>query len=96
MALCVGELKRFGISLNTIGRLLKRIDPERLSLLIDQLAVGEISELIVLVPHGNSSDDMPTCVTSWEQVAGVARADIASFFPIPIHEAISSKQKGIW
>ena len=96
MALCVGELKRFGISLNAIGRLLKRVDLERLSVLIDQLAVGEISELIVLVPHGGSSDDIPTCVTSWEQVASVARADIASFFPIPIHEAISSKQKGIW
>ena len=96
MALCVGKMKHFGISLNTIGRLLKRIDPERLSVLIDQLAVGEISELIVLVPHGNSSDSIPTCVTTWEQVASVARADSASFFPIPIHEAISSKQKGLW
>ena len=96
MALCVGELKRFGISLNAIGRLLKRINLERLSVLIDQLSVGEISELIVLVPHGSLSDSIPTCVTSWEQVASVARADSASFFPIRIHEAISLKQKGIW
>ena len=96
IALIVGELRRYSISLNAIGRLLKRVDLERLSVLIDQLAVGEISELIVLVPHGSSSDSIPTCVTSWEQVASVARADGASFFPIPIHEALSSKQKGIW
>ena len=97
MALCIAELKRFGISLNTIGRLLKRIDPERLSILIDQLSVGEISELIILVRDSNSQEsEVPTCVCSWEEVAAVSRTQGASFFPIPIHEAISSKQKGIW
>ena len=90
-------MKYFGISLNTIGRLLKRVDPERLSVLIDQLAVGKISELIVLVRDSNSQEsEVPTCVCSWEEVAAVSRTQGARFMPIETYEAISSKQKGIW
>ena len=97
IALCVGKMKHFGISLNTIGRLLKRVDPERLSVLIDQLAVGKISELIVLVRDSNSQEsEVPTCVCSWEEVAAVSRTQGASFMPIETYEAISSKLKGIW
>ena len=54
VALCVGELRRYKISLNAIGRLLKPLDLEQLDVMLDQLSVGAISELIILIPHCSS------------------------------------------
>jgi hypothetical protein len=57
VAIIVGGLREYGISLASCGRLLSRIDLDDLSHKTEQLQLEEINELIVLIPQRDDYDE---------------------------------------
>ena len=97
VALIVGELKEFGISLSGCGRLLSRVDLDLLGHCAAKLHLDEIEELIVLVPQRDDYDEeFPTTVTSWDEVRYFGKVEGVNFIPIPIADLLRAKCRGEW
>ena len=64
VAMIVGELREYGISLASCGRLLSRIDPDDLSHKTEQLQLEEINEFIVLIPQRDDYDEKLENITN--------------------------------
>ena len=97
IAMVTGELKEYGISLAHCGRLLSRINLDELGLKIDQLLLGEIDDLIILVPQRDDYDeDFDTAVTSWDEVRRFGRDEYINFIPCAIGDLLKAKTKGEW
>jgi len=97
VAMVTGELKEYGISLANCGRLLSRINLDELGHKIDQLLLGEIDDLIVLVPQrGDYDEEFDTVVTSWSEVQRFGRDEYINFIPCAIGELLHAKTRGEW
>lgn len=97
VAMVTGELKEYGISLANCGRLLSRINLDELGHKIDQLLLGEIDDLIVLVPQRSDYDEeFETVVSSWNEVQRFGRDEYINFIPCAIGELLRAKTKGEW
>ena len=61
-----GWLRKFGFSLAAIKRILSRVDIDDLSHKTEQFKLGEIEDLIILIPQrDNYDEEFPTIVTSF-------------------------------
>ena len=97
VAMIVGELREYGISLASCGRLLSRIDLDDLSHKTEQLQLEEINELIVLIPQRDDYDEeFPTSVVSWDDVRYFGRDEYINFIPVAIGDFLKSKLRGEW
>ena len=97
VALIVGELREFFISLSSCGRLLSRIDLDLLGHCIAKLHLDEIEELIVLVPQRDDYDEeFPTTVTSWDEVRHFGKVEGINFIPVAIGDLLKAKTRGEW
>ncbi len=98
MALIIGELQKYEISLPTCKKLIDRIDIEFFDDQVDLLQAGKIKELIVLIPsrHDLDLEDFPTVATSWDELVKFAQDEAINFFPIEIGEMLREKLKGNW
>ena len=97
VALIVGELREFFISLSSCGRLLSRVDLDLLGHCVAKLHLDEIEELIVLVPQRDDYDEeFPTTVTSWDEVKHFGAVEHLNFIPIPIGDLLKAKTRGEW
>ena len=97
VSMVVGELREYGISLSSCGRLLSRIDLDELSHCIAKLHLDEIEELIALVPQrGDFDKEFPTTVTSWDEVKHFGAVEHLNFIPIPIGDLLKAKTRGEW
>ena len=97
MAMVVGELREYGLSLACCGRLMARIDLDHLSHMIDRLETGEIHKLIVLIPQQNDLDhEFPPAVSSWNEVIHYAQEESINFIPCAVGELLKAKMKGEW
>ena len=96
VSMVVGELKEFGLSLSSCGRLLSRVDLDLLGHCVAKLHLDEIEELIVLIPQrGDFDEDFPTTVTSWDEVRHFGKEGI-NFIPCPIADLLKAKTRGEW
>ena len=97
VSLVVGELKEFGLSLSSCGRLLSRVDLDLLGHCVAKLHLDEIEELIVLIPQRDDYDEeFPTTVTSWDEVRHVGRVEYVNFILVAIHDLLKAKIRGEW
>ena len=97
VSLVVGELRAYHIPLSGCGRLLSRIDLDKLSHCIAKLHLDEIEELIVLVPRRDDYDEeFPTTVTSWDEVRHFGKEEGVNFIPIAIGDLLKAKTRGEW
>ena len=97
VSMVVGELREYGLSLSSCGRLLSRIDLDDLSHKTAKLHLDEIEELIVLVPQRDDYDEeFPTTVTSWDEVRHFGRVECVNFIPVAIHDLLKAKIRGEW
>ena len=97
VSLVVGELKEFGLSLSSCGRLLSRVDLDLLGHCVAKLLLDEIEELIVLVPQrGDFDEEFPTTVTSWDEVRHFGKEESINFIPIAIADLLKGKFRGEW
>ena len=97
VAMIVGELREYGFSLASCGRLLSRIDLDDLSYKTEQLQLEEINELIVLIPQRDNYDEgFPTSVVSWDDVRYFGRDEYINFIPVAIGDFLKSKLRGEW
>ena len=97
VSMVVGELREYGLSLSSCGRLLSRIDLDELSHCIAKLHLDEIEELIVLVPQRDDYDEeFPTTVTSWDEVRHFGKVESINFIPIAIGDLLKAKTRGEW
>ena len=97
VSMVVGELKEFGLSLSSCGRLLSRVDLDLLGHCVAKLHLDEIEELIVLVPQRDDYDEeFPTTVTSWDEVRYFGKVESINFIPIPIGDLLKAKTMAEW
>ena len=97
MAMVVGELREYGLSLACCGRLMARIDIDHLSHMIDCLVIGEIDELIVLIPQQSDLDhEFPPAVSSWNEVIHYAQEESINFIPCVIGSLLKAKLHREW
>ena len=68
---------------------------DNLSHKTEQLELGEIDDLIILVPQRDDYDEeFPTTVTSWDEVRYFGRDENIKFIPIAIGDALRAKTRG--
>ena len=97
VSMVVGELKEFGLSLSSCGRLLSRVDLDLLGHCVAKLHLDEIEELIVLVPQrGDFDKEFPTTVTSWDEVRHFGKVENINFIPVAIGDLLKAKTRGEW
>ncbi len=97
VALLIGRLRDYEVSLTSCRRLLERIDRNLLRDYVDQFAANEIDDVIVLIPSlTNLDDEFPTIVTSWADVVRFATAEGIDFIPFSLGESIRDKLDGYW
>ena len=66
LALTLGELKAYGFQMAVASDLVKRINLEVLSVVLDEFTAGVTDKLIICVPQRTDLDEeFPTVVTSW-------------------------------
>ena len=97
VSMVIGELREYGLSLSSCGRLLSRVDLDDLSHKTARLYLDEIHDLIVLVPQRDDLDEsFPTCVTSWDAVRHFGKEESINFIPIAIGDLLKAKTRGEW
>ena len=97
VSMVVGELREYGISLSSCGRLLSRIDLDELGHCAAKLHLDEIEELILLVPQRDDYDEeFPTTVTSWDEVRHFGKVENINFIPVAIGDLLKAKTRGEW
>ena len=97
IAFTTGEMREFGLSLAAIARLLSRIYIDDLSHKTERLELGEIDDLIILVPQRDDYDEeFPTTVTSWDEVMHFGRNENLNFIPCSIGDLLKAKIRGEW
>ena len=97
VSMVIGELREYGLSLSSCGRLLSRVDLDDLSHKTAKLHLDEINDLIVLVPQRDDLDEsFPTCVTSWDAVRHFGKEESINFIPIAIGDLLKAKTRGEW
>jgi hypothetical protein len=97
VALIVGELREYGISLSNCGRLLRRVDLDLLGHRVAKIALDEIDCLIALIPQRDDFDEeFPTSVTSWTEAFQYAQNENINFIFVPLHDLLRGKLQGHW
>ena len=97
VSLVIGESRGYYIPLPGCGRLLSRIDLDELSHCLAKLHLGQVDDLIVLVPQRDDYDeDFPTTVTSWDEVRHFGKELSINFIPIVLGDLLKAKTRGEW
>jgi len=95
--MCVYELCEFQLSLAAVGRLLRQVDLDELSIKTEQFREGHIDHLIVLIPQQTDLDEsFHTVVTSWAEAFQYAQHENINFIFIPLHDPLRGKLQGYW
>ena len=97
ISMCVHELRKYQLSLAAIGRLLRQVNLDELSIKTEDFREGRIDQLLILIPQQPDLDEgFSTCVTSWDQAIEYARDENVNFIPIPLHDLLRGKLEGYW
>ena len=97
ISMCVHELREYQLSLAAIGRLLRQVDLDELSIKTEQFREGRIDCLIVLIPQQPDLDEtFHTTVTSWAEAFQYAQHEHINFIYIPLHDLLRGKLEGYW
>ena len=95
--MCVHELREYQLSLTAIGRLLRQVDLDELSIKTEDFREGRIDQLLILIPQQPDLDEsFSTCVTSWDQAFEYAKVENINFIFIPLHDLLRGKLEGFW
>ena len=97
IAFTTSALRELVFSLAAICRLFSRVDMNDLSHKKEQPELGEIDDLIILVPQRDDYDEeFPTTVTSWDEVRHFGRDENLNFIPCSIGDLLKAKIRGEW
>ena len=97
LALTLGELKAYGFSMAVAADLVKRINLEVLSVVLDEFTAGVTDKLIICVPQRTDLDEeFPTVVTSWQDFVAFAELDSVNAVPLDLSDTIRAKIDGIF
>ena len=96
-AITTGELREFCLALAVIDHLLSHVYMVGLSHKTDQLELGEIDDLIILVPQPDDyNKEFSTTVTSWDEVRHFGRDENLNFIPCSTGDLLKVKIRGKW
>ena len=77
--------------------LVKRINLEVLSVVLDKFTAGVTDKLIICVPQRTDLDEeFPTVVTSWQDFVAFAETDYVSAIPVDLSDRIRAKLEGVF
>ena len=97
ISMAVHELREYSFSLSAIGRLLRQVDLDELSIKTEQFREGRIDCLIILIPQQPDLDEsFHTVVTSWAEALNYAEHEHINFIYIPLHDLLRGKPEGFW
>ena len=97
VSMCVHELREYQLSLAAIGRLLRQVDLDELSIKTEDFREGRIDHLIILIPQQPDLDEtFHTVVTSWAEAFNYAQHEHINFIYIPLHDLLRGKLEGFW
>ena len=97
VSMCVHVLRAYQLSLAAVGRLLRKINLNELSIKTEQFREGKIDHLIVLIPQqANLDETFNTIVTSWAEAFNYAQHEHINFIYIPLHDLLRGKLEGFW
>ena len=97
VSMCVHELREYQLSLAAIGRLLRQVDLDELSIKTEDFREGKIDHLIVLIPQqANLDETFNTTVTSWAEAFQHAQHETINFIFVPLHDLLRGKLAGYW
>ena len=97
LALTLSELKAYSFSMAVASDLVKRINLEVLSVVLDDFTAGVTDKLIICVPQRTDLDEeFPTVVTSWQDFVAFAETDYVSAIPIDLSDRIPAKLEGVF
>ena len=95
--MCVHELREYQLSLAAIGRLLRQVDLDELSIKTEQFREGYVDRLIVLIPQQpDRGRSFHTTVTSWAETFQSTKHEKINFIFIPLHNLLRGKLQGHW
>jgi DNA-binding transcriptional MerR regulator len=97
LALVMGELRSYGFSTAVAADLLKRLDLEVLSAVLDDFTAGVTDKLIICVPQRTDLDEeFSTVVTSWKDFVAFVDAGCANAIPLDLSDAVRAKLAGVF
>ena len=97
LALTLGELKTYGFSMAVASDLVKRINLEVLSVVLDDFTAGVTDKLIICVPQrADLDEEFPTVVTSWQDFVAFAAAGCANAIPLDLSDTVRAKLAGVF
>ena len=97
ISMCVHELREYQLSLAAIGRLLRQVDLDELSIKSEQFREGYVDRLIVLIPQQpDRGGSFHTTVTSWAEAFQSTKHENMNFIFIPLHDLLRGKLEGHW
>jgi hypothetical protein len=97
LALTLGELRACGFSTAVAADLVKRVNLEVLSIVLDEFTAGVTDKLIICVPQRTDLDDeFSTVVTSWKDFVAFVDAGCANAIPLDLSDAVRAKLDGVF
>ena len=97
LALTLGELKAYGFSMAVASDLVKRINLEVLSVVLDEFTAGVTDKLIICVPQrADLDEEFPTVVTSCQDFVAFAELDSVNAVPIDLSDTVRAKLEGVF
>ena len=97
LALAMGELRSYGFSMAVASHLVKRINLEVLSVVLDEFTAGVTDKLIICVPQRTDLDEeFSTVVTSWQDFVAFAETDCVNAIPLDLSDTIRAKLEGVF
>ena len=97
LALTLGELRAYGFSMAVASDLVKRVNREVLSVLLDEFTTCVTDKLIICVPQRTDLDEeFSTVVTSWKDFVAFVDAGCANAIPLDLSDAVRAKLAGVF
>jgi hypothetical protein len=97
LALVMGELRSYGFSTAVAADLVKRINLEVLSVVLDDFTAGVTDKLIICVPQrADLDEEFSTVVTSWKDFVAFVDAGCANAIPLDLSDAVRAKLDGVF
>ena len=91
------ELRSYGFSTAVAADLVKRINLEVLSVVLDDFTAGVTDKLIICVPQRTDLDEeFSTVVTSWKDFVAFVDAGCANATPLDVSDAVRAKLDGVF
>ena len=97
ISMCVHELREYQLSLAAIGRLLRQVDLDELSIKTEQFREGYVDRLIVLIPQQpDRGGSFHTTVTSWAEAFQYTKHEKINSIFSPLLYLLRGKLEGHW